>query len=251
MHSALVRRYIDLHGQVPTENQLRAFERPVLEEAREWDLDWRGGGQLRGLELLAALQHFGVPTRMLDFTFNPLVALWFAVETQAPQDGRVFAIDVANRLVGRSTAQSNDPWWLDEPGTADSPWSTRSWIWRPPPIEERITRQQGCFVVGGVPSTQPARNIRTATGATEWRPLLAGEVRQCMSVPFVLISYVQATSSAAGIRPQGQPPRSAAFTLRIQNRLEIRKQLSSTFGLSARSLFPDLPGFARYARTIR
>jgi hypothetical protein len=80
----------------PLKASFRAFEREVLDEARAWGLDWHGsGGRLMALELLAALQHYGVPTRMLDFTFNPLIALWFAVETVPKDDGeygRVFAL---------------------------------------------------------------------------------------------------------------------------------------------------------------
>ena len=59
---------------------------------------------------------YGVPTRMLDFTFNPLIALWFATGGQDRIDGRVFAVDVADREISPSRAASRDPWWHEEPG---------------------------------------------------------------------------------------------------------------------------------------
>lgn len=40
-------------------------------------------------ELLAKMQHYGLPTRLLDFSLNPLVALYFSCEDQAETDGRV------------------------------------------------------------------------------------------------------------------------------------------------------------------
>ncbi|MCX5835232.1 MAG: FRG domain-containing protein [Deltaproteobacteria bacterium] len=58
---------------------------------------------------LALAQHYGLPTRFLDFTTNMLVALFFAVEERAArrktsdgklqdQDSAVWAIEVPNRL---------------------------------------------------------------------------------------------------------------------------------------------------------
>jgi FRG domain len=129
LHSSLALRYKDREGAIPsTEGKLRAFEREVLDEARAWGLDWHGsGGRLMALELLAALQHYGVPTRMLDFTFNPLIALWFAVETVPKDDGeygRVFAIDISGRLVAREDASLPDPWWLKIEPRSDTEWTT-------------------------------------------------------------------------------------------------------------------------------
>ena len=47
------------------------------------------------LELAAIAQHHGVPTRLLDFTFNPLVAAYFAAAQPTPSAYlAVWAVDV-------------------------------------------------------------------------------------------------------------------------------------------------------------
>ena len=234
-----------MHGHVPaTEGALRSFEASVIEEAREWGLDWHAsGGRLAALELLAAMQHYGAPTRLLDFTFNPLIALWFAVESDAAADGRVFAIDIYGRRVTPGDAELRDPWWLRIGDGSTTDWTTRPWIWQPPPLEARMVRQEGCFVMGGVPSTIAGRRLGT-------RMLSADDpgVHECA----VSADQVrEGGGSREGRTLPGWKPKSRAFTLLVRNKSAVRESLVQMFGYSYRSLFPDYLGFGRHGVSWR
>ena len=44
---------------------------------------------LADFDILAKMQHYGLPTRLLDFSINPLVALYFACESKTTKNGRI------------------------------------------------------------------------------------------------------------------------------------------------------------------
>lgn len=46
-------------------------------------------GLQSNFEILAKMQHYGLPTRLLDFTLNPLVALYFACSGNTKNDARI------------------------------------------------------------------------------------------------------------------------------------------------------------------
>ena len=99
LHSGATRRLIREHGELILEDPEYAdsylnYHRDVLvEPARTRGYGIEAGRDLTDLELLAKLQHFGAETGLLDFTWSPLVALWFAVEN-VDHDGKLFVIDV-------------------------------------------------------------------------------------------------------------------------------------------------------------
>ena len=56
-----------------------------------------GGLPSTDLQRLALLQHLGAATGLIDFTEDPLVALWFACREAARSDGKIFVVDLANQ----------------------------------------------------------------------------------------------------------------------------------------------------------
>lgn len=87
---------------------------------------------------LAIAQHHGLATRLLDWSYNPLVAAFFAVWEKRDGDAAVFAYSSGKRV---------DP-------AAGSPFEFQGVRrFKPKGVAHRITRQSGILTVHGPPTT--------------------------------------------------------------------------------------------------
>ena len=124
----------------------------LIDEATLRGYNERNGQKLEDLEILAELQHFGAATCLIDFTYNSLIALWFAcqLDSKAPDsetqpDGKVFAVvnkpprfkkidsDLLTREVDTFLQDSENP---------------QLYYWQPRQQNNRIIAQQSVFLFG-------------------------------------------------------------------------------------------------------
>jgi hypothetical protein len=162
------------------------------------------------------MQHFGCPTRLLDWTKSPFVATYFAVSDNIEQDGAIWAFDASSAV-----RSDTGPTIVDVRKTIDETEDNVDVFWKGPQKQFmhpfvlvrqhlRCVTQQGAFTLCGILGTEHDQIIDN---------LLVG----------------------------GDPRSHLKFIIDRDLKLDALGRLMS-MNITASSLFPGLDGFGRSIR---
>lgn len=246
----------------PSEEQLISAERKILHIART---QWRFDG-VSALETFARIQHFGGPTRLIDVTFNPFIAAWFAVESASDDnaDARLFAFATSPVLKAGTQPSipshieldlewgGRDPaWhaWTDDDARQSVDWGTGAnrRLWTPPAYDPRIPAQNAAFLLDGTPI--PRRNLSPyfhgkANG---------GEKNYWSRDDLLESSSIYAKTFSPTRKPRANRHNLApTFTFRIEagSKVKIREFLESRMGFTTSHIYPDTYALAQHVANM-
>lgn len=197
------------------ENKIRGYERALLDDARMVGYGFHEGRRLSDLELLSVLRHYGAATRMMDFTRNAFVALWFATQANTDKYGLLMGIHPkpgdTQRVRTEQHLDMSMEKLLDQKGREEY-----YIFWEPRHLFERMRVQQSLFVFGNV--------VEHSWGGAPFGAL--GTQDPALPKELILIAV---------------PPGLKEQLLEVDG---YKASWKSHFGYSDRHLFPDLAGYA-------
>lgn len=119
-----------IHGHYKQAQEIRLFQEfknravALVSDSRFDDWDW-----------LAYAQHIGVPTRLLDWSVSPLIATFFALETDVTEDRLVYAVKYS-KYIHEVERRGGNPFENKVVGR-----------FSPPLAFDRIRMQRGVFTI--------------------------------------------------------------------------------------------------------
>ncbi|NOU17143.1 MAG: FRG domain-containing protein [Bacteroidales bacterium] len=111
-----------------------SLEKDIFEEFKRLCLPHLDNIKISDWEMLALAQHYYLPTRLLDWTENPLIALWFAFNEKMNKD--------TERVIWCFGFNKSD---ILKPTNADFFTHKRTIVYQPNHVTKRITNQTGWF----------------------------------------------------------------------------------------------------------
>lgn len=223
----------------PRFKEIEDEERRLLQDARQEGYGYHNGRALSDLELLSVLQHYGAATRLIDFTEDPFVALWFATREKAyeGQDG-VLILAIPDHGYQSHNGETHTPYmYVDEPQKATAsldeiiPSNTSRqkeeyFFWKPTKLFGRMSIQKSVFFFGR--HLDPHTSLNDI-GWEHWGPHVFRPI------------YFNSTDDL-----HVSPVHFRAIAISPELKRDMQAKWEPLFGFNARTLFPDLSGFAQH-----
>jgi hypothetical protein len=186
---------------------------PWLAFGKQDAYDWR---------VLVLGQHYGLPTRLLDWTTDPLVALFFATNERMPSKCAVFNKRGCCEACGSHTQVEHDAGIFQVTRSLEELFSL-------PSLARRNSKPPDYSFPRGKP------------GQHDVGFFIPPDIDRRVSVQGSVLSI-----SSDPMKPVAEDP---AFVIPARCRTKIYKELSS-LGITYAKLFPDLGGIARWIREV-
>lgn len=139
---------------------------PLVRQEPRSDFEW-----------LILGQHYGLPTRCLDWTDNPLAALFFAVEdAENEKDGVVWSLIPFGSKITYGKSYTLDEGWRRNSRNSIV-------LYYPPHFSPRMTAQQACITVHSLPEDREEFNpLEKSLGLdTElWKYIIPAESKESL-----------------------------------------------------------------------
>ncbi|WP_165749880.1 FRG domain-containing protein [Cellulophaga sp. Z1A5H] len=146
--SSAYRRIISSTKSIDYNGELLYYEKSLLEQATHKGFRLQNGRELTDMELLARLQHHGAATRLVDFSRNSLIGLWFAINNPTEKTG--ILIGVHSHYVGGNESKLELNNYSDTIAMIKD--KTYPSLWESPEISPRIASQHALFLYSNVSS---------------------------------------------------------------------------------------------------
>ena len=152
VEASLYRRLGGKNNPASKEQFIRASEE-LVGQAKQRGYARDPAGEWEDLQLMGRLQHYGAATCLIDFTRNPLVALWFACQPSNQEDdnakegndadGKVVAVDSGSPPKYQTVQLKHLDYSLRKFMEAENLWK-----WRPENLDNRVIAQHSEFIFG-------------------------------------------------------------------------------------------------------